>query len=360
MGYWSGSEKMANYVYVGAAPWIAASKDAFTGGLYRLDSASGRWEALSAGLPERVEVRCLASASGGDVLYAGTQHGPYRSRDGGTTWRSLPLPGKEQLVWSIRIDPQDARTLYVGTQGTTMYRSHDGGETWMELTPPPPEGMVRMSFPCRVIRMAVDPSRPRDVYAGLEVGGVLRSGDGGDSWEGCNASLLEFTREPRLRSRIVSDTETEGMMDTHALEVSRAKPGTVFLANRMGLFRSDDRGNRWQELGISRFSPLTYARDIKVSQHDPRTMYAALSVAAVSDEGSLYRSRDLGETWQRFDRGVEMRSTLMIIAESPADPDRVYCATRKGQVLGTEDGGKTWRGYQVPDGVEGVYALIAA
>jgi photosystem II stability/assembly factor-like uncharacterized protein len=351
---------MPNHVYVGAAPWIAASKDAFTGGLYRLDTASGRWEALATGLPEQVEVRCLAAAAGGDVLYAGTQHGPYRSRDGGSSWRPLPLPGKEQLVWSIRIHPDDPRTIYVGTQGTTMYRSHDGGESWTELTPPAPHGLVRMSFPCRVIRMAVDPSRPREVYAGLEVGGVLRSRDGGDSWEGCNESLLEFTKEPRLRSRIVSDTETEGMMDSHALEVSRAAPGTVFLANRMGLFKSDDGGVRWQEIGIGRFSPLTYARDIKVSQHDPRTLYAALSVAAMSDEGSLYRSRDLGATWQRFDHGVDMRSTLMIIAEDAANPDRVYCATRKGQVLGTENGGRDWRAYQIPDGVEGVYALLAA
>jgi photosystem II stability/assembly factor-like uncharacterized protein len=220
--------------------------------------------------------------------------------------------------------------------------------------------MVKMGFPCRVIRLALDPSNSRELYAGIEVGGVLRSRDGGDTWEGCNEGLLAFTREPRLRSRIGSDTETEGMMDSHALAVSPALPGTVFLANRMGLFRSDDRGTSWQEIGIGRFSPLTYARDIKVSRHDPSTLYAALSVAAVSDEGSLYRSRDLGATWQRFDHDVAMKSTLMIIAESPADPDRVYCATRKGQVFGTEDGGKNWQEYRLPDGVEGVYGLWAA
>lgn len=350
---------MPNYVYAGAAPWIAASKGAVTGGLFRLDSDSGRWEKLTAGLPDEVEARCIALGPGGAV-YVGTQDGPYRSTDAGASWRKLALPGKEALVWSILLDPTDPRTIYVGTQGTTMYRSRDGGESWTELTPPEPLGMVKMSFPCRVIRLALDPSDPRRLYAGLEVGGVLMSRDGGDSWRGCNEGLLEFTKEPRLRSRIVSDTETEGMMDSHALEVSPAEPGTVFLANRMGLFRSGDGGMRWHEIGIARFSPLTYARDVKVSRHDPRTMYAALSVAAVSDEGSLYRSRDLGETWQRFDRGVAMKSTLMIIAESPRNRNRVYCATRKGQVFGTEDGGESWREYRLPDGVEGVYGLAAA
>lgn len=352
---------MPSYVYAGAAPWIAAGKDARTGGLYRLDTGSGRWRRLTAGLPEAVEVRCVAAQPGaGHVIYVGTQDGPYRSSDAGESWSRLELPGKDRLVWSILLHPGDPQTIYVGTQGTTIYRSRDGGQSWRELTPAEPNGMVRMSFPCRVIRLAADAAQPSRVYAALEVGGVLRSGDGGDSWEGCNEGLLEFTKETRLRSRIVSDTETEGMMDSHALATSPARPGTVYLANRMGLFRSADGGVRWQEMGIGRFSPLTYTRDVKVSQHDPRTMYAALSVAAVSDEGSLYQSHDLGETWQRFDHGVRMRSTLMIIAESPADPDRVYCATRKGQVFGTEDGGKSWQEYQLPDGVEGVYGLWAA
>ena len=352
---------MPNYVYAGAAPWIAASAGADTGGLFRLDPDSGSWERLGTGLPAKVEARTIAIASRSpETVYVGTQDGPYRSRDGGGTWQKLPLPGEKQLVWSILLEAAAPEMIYLGTEETTMYRSRDGGESWTELTPPEPKGMVRMSFPCRVIRLAQDPSDPRRLYAGLEVGGVLASRDGGDSWRGCNEGLLEFTKEPRLRSRIVSDTETEGMMDSHALAVSSAAPGTVFLATRMGLFRSGNGGTSWQEMGIGRFSPLTYARDVKVSQHDPRTLYAALSVAAVSDEGSLYRSRDLGETWQRFDHGVEMKSTLMVIAESARDPNRVYCATRRGQVFGTEDGGKSWREYPLPAGVEGVYGLAAA
>jgi len=352
---------MPNYVYAGAAPWIAASAGAVTGGLFRLDTAKGSWEKLTRGLPDAVEARFIAIApKAPDTVYVGTQDGPYRSRDAGETWQKLTLPGKEKLVWSILLDAEDPRSILVGTQGTAIYRSRDGGESWTALTPPEPQGMVRMSFPCRVIRLARDARDARQLYAGLEVGGVLASRDGGDSWLGCNESLLEFTQEPRLRSRIVSDTETEGMMDSHALATSPALPGTVFLANRMGLFRSGDGGRRWQEMQIGRFSPLTYARDVKVSRHDPRRMYAALSVAAVSDEGSLYRSRDLGESWQRFDHGVAMKSTLMTIAESESDPDRVWCATRKGQVFGTEDGGKSWREQPLPDGVEGVYGLAAA
>ena len=44
---------------------------------------------------------------------------------------------------------------------------------------------------------------------------------------------------------------------------------------------------------MGRFSPLTYSRDVRVSPHDPRVLYACLSPAARSEDGSLYRSR----TW---------------------------------------------------------------
>ena len=80
-----------------------------------------------------------------------------------------------------------------------------------------------------------------------------------------------------------------------------------------------------------------------VSHHHADRMYAALSVAAMSDEGSLYRSDDFGATWTRFDSGVAIESTLMAVAEGATSPDRVYCAARRGQVFGTEDGGESWR-----------------
>lgn len=352
---------MTEYIYVGVGSWYGAPDDVPTHGLYRMPAGGGDWQSLTDGLPDKVEVRSiLLRKEAPDHIIAGTQDGPYRSTDGGETWQALDLPAGEHTVWSQHNHPSDPDTLYVGTQGTDIFRSRDGGETWSKLPVPVPEGMVKMGFPCRVVRLAIDAGNPDEIYAGLEVGGVVRSLDGGDSWEGCNASLLELAQQDRLKSRIVSDTETEGMMDSHALAISADRSGTVFLANRMGLFRSDDRGMEWQELGIGRFSPLTYARDVTVSPHDPKVMYAALSVAAMSDAGSLYRSEDLGESWTRFDQDVSIESTLMAVAPSVSRPERVYCAARRGQVFGTEDGGRSWLETRLPDGAQGVYAIAAA
>ena len=327
-------------------------------GLFRLAEGGSEWQRVSRGLPEEPEIRALGFV--GDKAYAGTQAGPYVSEDGAESWRSLNLPSEDRTTWSVLARPGDPDTLYAGTTGTAIYRSTNGGARWERLRPPVPEGHCDMGFATRVIRMTADPSAPDEIYAGLEVGGVLRSLDGGDTWESCNADLLRLAGEEHLKSAIGSDMESEGMMDSHSLTISPALPGTVFLATRMGLFRSDDRGETWRELGIGNYSPLTYARDVTVSRHDPKVLFGAFSKAATSNAGSLWRSTDLGESWERFDKGVDVNSTLMIVAESASDPGRVWCGARGGRTFGTEDGGESWAQIELPDEVEGVYAMAAA
>jgi photosystem II stability/assembly factor-like uncharacterized protein len=287
----------------------------------------------------------------------GTHRGPFRSTDRGEQWGRLGFPEESAEVWSILVHPRNPNILYAGTSPTGVWRSEDGGDTWRRLPKAVQPERVKMAFPSRVIRMAADPARPEELYAALEVAGVMRSLDGGEHWEDCSADLLKLAERPHLKSRIQSDTDTEGMMDGHALCVSPARPGTVFLAVRMGLFRSADRGAHWEDMEIGRFSPLTYARDVRVSPHDPRLLYACLSPAARSQDGSLYRSDDLGQTWTRFDRGVKAESTMMALALHPRDPDQVYCASRSGQVFGTRDGGRTWEEQRLPEGVQDVYAI---
>jgi photosystem II stability/assembly factor-like uncharacterized protein len=92
----------------------------------------------------------------------------------------------------------------------------------------------------------------------------MRSTDGGESWNDCSADLLRLAEaEPRLRSKLVSDTEAEGMLDGHAVCTTTADPDSVIIAVRMGLFNSKDEGKTWQDMRVDRFSPFTYGRDIR-------------------------------------------------------------------------------------------------
>ena len=341
-------------VFVGAGTWTSQKK---SGGLFRQAAGNGHWESLKKGLPDPVSVQAVTfHPSERDVIYVGTQDGPYRSADGGTSWERGNFPAGLQ-VWSITVHPKNSKTVYAGTSPVGVWRSDDGGTTWRQLRNVKQPDRIKMSFACRVMRLAVVPGATDQIFAALEVGGVMRSLDGGEHWEDCADALVSLSGRPHLKSKIQSDSEAEGMLDAHALAVSDAAPGAVFLAVRMGLFRSDDRGMKWQDLEVGRFSPLTYGRDIRVSPHDSRTLFAALSPAARSEDGSLYRSADLGKTWTRVDHDVKARATMMGLALHPRDPDQVYCASRCGQVFGTQDGGRTWSESSLPGGIDDVYAI---
>jgi len=326
------------------------------GGLFRRKPGQDSWESLQAGLPDRVKVYAIVEGQG-DTLFVGAHQGAFRSGDGGESWADMQVPADGRPIYSLLVHPGAPDTIYAGSDPAAIFKSQDGGATWRRLATVQPEGAITGCFPVRVLKMAIDPSESDHIYAALEVGGVIRSLDGGESWEDISGGLLELSHEPHLRNCILSDDLTEGMMDLHALTVSAEQPGTLWIANRMGLFVSEDRGDSWREFGIGRFSDLQYGRDLMVSPHDPKVFVAALSDSSRGVAGSVYRSDDTGANWQRIDHDISIDSTLMTVTVSRRDPSRIFCGARAGQIFGTEDGGKNWVSLPLPEGVEDVRAV---
>jgi photosystem II stability/assembly factor-like uncharacterized protein len=348
---------MESTVFVGAfeAPRQPGTQSA--SGLYRHTPQQDEWEAVG-GLPNGSRVLAIVGRPGDPrILYVGTQLGLFQSTDGGGSWTDLGVPIKNSAVFSILLHPNDPNTIYVGADHTAIYKTEDGGGAWRRLPTVQPEAALTGCFPVRVLRMALDPNAPDEVYAALEVGGFIRSLDGGESWEDWSRDLLDMSEQSHLKSAILSDSETEGMLDLHALIVSPTEPGTVWIANRMGLFVSENKGQNWREFGIGRFSDYSYGRDLIVSPHDPAVFLAALSTSARGDAGSLCLSRDKGETWQRVDHDISIDSTVMKVAISDQDPNRIYGVARLGQVFGTEDGGATWNALPLLPGISDVRAV---
>ena len=344
----------AAHVYVGVGRWTGGST---LGGVFRQEVGDAHWERLTKGLPDDLHVHALTvHPADPAVVYAGTSNGPYRSLDRGGRWERLGFPEGVQ-VWSIQPHPSDPRILYAGGSPVGVFRSEDGGDHWTALADPKLPARVDCPFASRVMRIALDPRDDQHIFATIEVGGAMRSLDGGRSWKDCSDSLVRYAEQPKFKSAILTDSDTEGMLDGHALCVSAAEPDALLLAIRMGLFRSDDRGETWRDMEIGRFSPLTYSRDIRVSPQDPRTLYACLSPAARSEAGTLYRSRDLGQSWTRFDHSVTAHSTMMGVALHARDADAVFAVSRGGQVFGTTDGGASWGESHLPEGCKDVYAV---
>ena len=343
-----------SYVFAAIGGYYGSPDKSGKAGVFRRGSDGAAWDYV---LKDLETYTVFVHPRDPNLVFAGTADGVYRSTDRGATFARADFPDKGVQVWSFLADPADPKRMLAGGSPVSVYRSEDGGASWRRMPDPHLPDRAKMPFACRVMRFARHPSRPNEIYAVLEVSGVMRSTDGGESWSDCSADLIRLSeQEPRLRSKLVSDTEAEGMLDGHAICMSAADPEAVIIAVRMGLFRSSDRGATWQDMRVDRFSPFTYGRDIRVSPQDPSTLYACLSVAASSKDGALFRSQDVGRTWQRFDK-VQPHGTLMSVSLHPSDPKQVYVAARYGEVFGTQDGGATWRETPLPQGIQHIYAL---
>ena len=291
------------------------------------------------------------------TVFAGTNDGVWRSTDAGATFRRTGFPDAQKQVWSFMVDARDPKRLFAGASPIDIYRSDDGGASWRKLPNPGMATHCKGPFSSRVMRLVQHPNKPDEIYAALEINGVMRSIDLGEALTDCSAGLIKLAELPHLKSQIVSDTTAEGMLDSHAVTINPADPDAVIAAMRMGLFRSADQGRTWQDMEVGRFSPTTYGRDIKASAVEPNTLYSALSVAAASHDGGLYRSGDGGRSWQRFDK-VQVHGTIMSIGLHPRDAAQVYIGARyDGEVFGTQDSGETWQAMPLPGEVQHIYSV---
>jgi len=336
-----------SFVFVGLAGETAPGRP-MKSGLYRLAAGDDRWESLTRGLPEAPAIRAIAAhPDHPERVFVGTQAGVYRSTDHGEHWDRLAIADHGLPVWSLLFDPRDPEIMYAGYENCEIYRSADGGEHWRQLP-------VTVRFPDvtvapganpakRVLRLAANPVNSAELYGAIEVGGVIRSLDGGEHWE--NLSHGQYVND---------DT-----VDMHGVLVGRWRPGMVFAIGRAGLFCSADAGGHWASARLEPLNPKgqTYCRDIREVPGDPKTIWVAAGANFQSDVGVLFRSPDGGSSWARVDMGVEPKTTMFAIVFDERQPKRMYCATSGGEVFASTDGGQSWAARPLPDGATQVYAM---
>ena len=301
-------------------------------GIWRSEDAGDTWSSVRQGIWNDSSVYALTpDPTDAATIYAGAHNGLYRSRDRGASFERLESPLNDYVVWSIAVDPTDRGTLFTGCEPSALFRSRDGGGRWEKLTVDMAEKCANVRLP-RVTRMAVDPTDNRIIWAGVEVDGVRRSLDGGDTWTTIGAAVNPGTTGEELHDP-----------DIHDIVVSAGSPTTTLTSTPREIFASTDVGESWQPLGVKDQFSMLYCRPLALKQDDPKVIFLGNGEGPFGTTGSVERSRDRGDSWETLPLPIEPNSPIWNFAVNPADPNLVLCCSHYGQIFCSEDAGDSWR-----------------
>jgi photosystem II stability/assembly factor-like uncharacterized protein len=257
------------------------------------------------------------------TVFAGADDGIYKSVDGGQSFEHLDSPMNKMDVWKIAFDPADPDTVFAGTRPAALFRSTDGGRQWEQLRVDMVEDCPNVGVP-RVTALTVDPSDRRVIWAGVEVDGVRRSLDGGQTW-----------------TRIAGGLDDP---DIHDVAVRPAADGkTVLTSTPREIFASTDKGESWQRLGVGKHFGLPYCRGLALKTDDPNTVFVATGDGAAGATGAIQRSKDGGQTWQRLPLPGEPNSPIWAFATHPVDPGLILACSHYGELYASQNAGDSWR-----------------
>ncbi len=325
---------------------------------------------------------------------ATTAGGTAPNTAGGTaeSWQTAPLWGAD--VRSLAIDPRDPDIALAGTSAGHVYRSTDGGATWKDAG-------ARLPFPGWVVgELLFDPNRPKRLWAslwGIWGGGLVAwTEDHGKTWTvphpvrdeeqvyaiafvpGAPGVLYAATRRGVYKTTddatswyVVTASYPE-IENVNSLYVDALNPQTLIAGTWHRAFRSDDGGSSWRGIFTGMFD------DTDVFSLSPVPWKAGELWASTC--GWVYRTANLGETWQRHKEGFSERRTpsfavlasgrllagtvggvhlseddgmhwrrtsppdlaVLALASHPTRPDRVLMGSEGGGVWRSEDGGASW------------------
>ncbi|HWO43899.1 MAG TPA: hypothetical protein VNO43_19075 [Candidatus Eisenbacteria bacterium] len=302
-------------------------------GWYRFEQDRGEWNQVKRWLTYW-NLTCLAvDPEHPEWIYAGTEHsGLFLTKNAGALWmRANPNTPRMMLFSVLALDGH----VMVGTIPSAVYRSkREGG--WEELEgvransaganfPPSPELQSRTRY------LAYDPFDRDRIYAGIEVGGLLVSNDGGRSWQPANDGL----RDP----------------DVHEVYPSATRAGVVFAACGEGVFRSFDRGARWEEI-----TPKSHDYGMSVVEDASGTLYLGSArgrpntwLREEGADGAILRSRDAGAHWELVIDGLQ--GGVMNMCRAPGGG--IIAGTSDGTLLAVDDSGVR----RIASGLPGITAV---
>jgi photosystem II stability/assembly factor-like uncharacterized protein len=293
--------------------------------------------------------RVLASVTsafyGPKIWYADDPAGEWEQAGG----VALPEGGEAALerIWTIAAGEADG-VVYAGGDPGVLFESRDGGATWelnrglwkhptREKWQPGGGGLCLHSI-------VTWPGEPDRLAVAVSAAGVWLSDDAGATWRQGNAGLAA--------NYVPDDTPPEEVgLCVHRLHRAPARPERMFMQFHGGVYRSDDAGEHWTDIGAG--LPSDFAFPLALDPADPDSAYVIPLVAdvdRVTPEGRVrvYETRDAGASWTARGDGLPQEHAYLTVLREAFDwlgageGLQLYFGATSGDVFGSGDAGASW------------------
>jgi photosystem II stability/assembly factor-like uncharacterized protein len=282
----------------------------------------------------------------GRVLAGTRGDGVWVSEDFGATWKK-PCYGKHGpgKVRCVTIDPHNPSRVYAGGEPIDIYISEDMCKSWQRLDSPWDVPFVStVTYPGTGVEphvrdITVSPTDPDTVYAALQVGWMLKTTDGGETW-----TLLSQNLDEDVHTIVIDPRNTDKVMVATGGGDSRKNK-----VSGRALYLSQDGGSSWG--GTAMQIAQEYSVPLVMHPSNPDVLFSAVAHGNPNmwrrPEGAdshMIRTRDGGATWEIVDRGREGMSRRYPegIAFDLGEPNRMFTGYRSGEIFVSEDGGDSW------------------
>jgi photosystem II stability/assembly factor-like uncharacterized protein len=259
-------------------------------------------------------------------VYADTLAGPFRTDDGGQTFRSASNGFRASAVNDLAFDASGK--LLVGVLHTQVVFRETQGLKFEPIGNTP--AIDINGFNNDATALGASPTDPNVILVAMSSGqGLLRTENGGQSW---TSSVLQDSPNSFTNARMAFPTSSRVYL------VSR-----VPRQSKPGLYRSDDAGRTFAHLSTLRFGAIA------VDPTNADTIYAG---TYFSSEG-LFKSTDGGQTLE----DLGQPGSYSAIAVDRRNSQIVYVGQLFGQVIRSLDAGQTFSSASTGLTGAGVHAI---
>ncbi|MCG5121281.1 hypothetical protein M2168_000274 [Streptomyces sp. CZ24] len=280
----------------------------------------------------------------------------FRSDDLGASWQEPASPtvrfpkdtgASLERLWQLQpAGPEAPGVVYAGAEPAALFVSRDGGDSF-ELVRSLWEHPTRSRWEPGgggegLHTVVTDPRDADALTVAVSAAGVFRSADGGASWAPSNDGVSAV---------FLPDPHPEFGQCVHKVARDAVDPGRLYLQNHWGVYRSDDAGAHWSDIGEGLPSDFGFTVLAHPSRADTAYVFP---IAADSDRVPaehrcrLFRTTDGGAHWEPLASGLptgDHYGTVLrdALCTDGADPAGLYFGNRNGELYASADEGASWQ-----------------